>query len=129
MKKLIFPVLAFVLFFTFSASAYGQKQRITFKKGATSAVVSGTLDGYKDKRRFVIRVRAGQTITTEQISGKPISIWIKDPSGEEAGDMDMSCHNRREITPTVAGDYALEVVECQKADRWHGPFKFRIRVR
>jgi hypothetical protein len=45
------------------------------------------------------------------------------------GDSDASCNNRREISPTVAGDYRIEVVECQKADRWRGRFYLRVSVR
>jgi len=130
MKKLIFITFVFAVITAFSVAAYGQSaQRVSFKKGGTSAVVTGTLTGYKSKKVFVIKVREGQTITTKQTGGNPISVWIKDPSGEDAGDMDMSCHSEREITPTVAGDYKLEVVECQKADRWKGTFKLRITVR
>jgi hypothetical protein len=77
----------------------------------------------------VIKVRTGQTIRTEQIGGvHPITIFISDPNGEGVGDSDASCNNRREITPTVAGDYQIQVVECQKADAWRGRFRFRVTV-
>ena len=103
--------------------------RIQFAHGATSKVVSGTLNGYKDKRNFVIRVRAGQTLHTEQVGNNTITIFVADPSGQDTDDSDASCNNRREVTPTVAGDYHIQVVECMKADSWKGTFKFRVTVK
>jgi hypothetical protein len=105
--------------------------RINFRRGAVSANVSGTLNSFRSKRTYVIRVRDGQTLTTRQIGGssRPITIFIKDPDGNEVGDSDASCNNRREITPTVAGNYTIEVIECRKADPWRGRFTFRVTVR
>jgi hypothetical protein len=104
--------------------------RIRFSHGATRADVSGTLRNYRDKRNFVIKVRAGQTLRTEQIgSAHPITLYISGPHGEDVGDSDASCNNRREISPTVTGDYQITVVECQKADAWRGSFRFRVTVR
>jgi hypothetical protein len=104
--------------------------RIWFAKGATKATVSGTLKGYRSRRVFVIKVRAGQTLSTTQVGDShDITIYIKDPAGEDVGDSDASCNNRREITPTDAGDYQITVVECQKADAWKGAFKFRVTVK
>jgi hypothetical protein len=130
MKKLILIAFIAAMVGVFASAPLAQAPtRITFRHGATSAVVTGSLRSYRSSRKFVIRVRAGQRLTTERISGGAISIWVRDPSGEEAGDLDASCHSSREVNPTVAGDYKLEVVECQKADAWRGNFKFRIRVR
>jgi hypothetical protein len=107
--------------------------RIKFARGATRANVTGTLSSYRSKRAYVVRVRAGQTLRTEQVSigrgSHPITIYIKDPLVRSVGDSDASCNNRREITPTIAGDYRIEVVECQKADPWRGSFRFNIAVR
>lgn len=104
-------------------------KRITFKRGAKSAIVSGTLSSYKSKRVYVIRVRAGQTIKTEQVGrGHSITIAVLDPQGEIAADSDLSCNNRKESEKTVAGDYKIIVTECMKADPWRGNFKFKIRV-
>jgi hypothetical protein len=126
--KLILPLM---LLAVLSGTVAAQRAtRIRFARGATRADVSGTLRNYRDKRNFVIKVRAGQTIRTEQIGGAhPITIFISDPNGEGVGDSDASCNNRREITPTVAGDYQIQVVECQKADPWRGSFRFRVTVR
>ena len=105
--------------------------RIKFLRGAVRANVSGTLNSFRSKRIYVIRVREGQTLRTEQIGGssRRITIFVRDQDGNEVGDSDASCNNRREISPTEAGDYTIEVVECRKADPWRGRFTFRVTVR
>jgi plastocyanin len=131
MKKLI-VVAAFIFCLAFLAlSAPAQRPtRITFARRATSAIASGTLNSYRSSKTYVIRVRAGQTLRTEQVGGlHDITIYITPPSGEDVGDSDASCNNRHEITPTEAGDYRIIVVECKKADAWRGQFKFRVTVR
>ena len=111
--------------------AFCQKSiRINFAKGADSTVVSGSLNGYKQTKNYRIRVHAGQTLKTEQVGDRhDITIFIQGPSDEDVGDSDASCNNRRDITPTVAGDYKIQVVECRKADPWKGSFRFRVTVR
>lgn len=112
-------------------SATAQKAiRIKFERGAVSAVVSGRLSGFKSKKVFVIRVRAGQTLRTEQIGSlHNITLFIEDPNGDDVTDADASCNNRKEVSPTIAGDYRLTVLECQKADPWRGTYRFRVTVR
>jgi len=105
--------------------------RVKFPRGATHVDLTGSLKGYRDGKTFILRVRPGQTISTEQISQyRPVTVWVTTPAGGPYDeDMDMSCHNRRKITPTVAGDYRLEIKECEKADRWRGTFRVRVAVR
>ena len=125
---ILIVVISFLAVFSVAAFAQGAT-RIKFRRGARSAVVTGTLNGYRGSRNYLIRVRAGQTLRTEQVGDRhDITIFIQGPSGEDVGDSDASCNNCREITPTVAGDYRVQVVECQKADPWRGQFKFRITV-
>ena len=115
-----------------SSTTFAQTSiRIKFRRGAVHANVSGSLNSFKSKRTFLIKVRAGQTLQTEQIgtTSRPITIYIKDSNGNDIGDSDASCNNRREISHTEAGDYRIEVVECQKADPWRGRFTFRVTVR
>jgi hypothetical protein len=114
-----------------SICAFGQKAtRVRFAKGATTKVVSGHLSGRKDGKTFVLRVRAGQTLSTAQEGdAHDITIYITGPRGEDIGDSDASCNNRREVSPTKSGDYRINVVECMKADPWRGTFKFRVTVR
>ena len=120
-----------MLLFLAPASFAQTPTRIRFSRGAVKANVSGTLNSFLSKRTFVIRVRESQTLSTEQINGtlRPITIFIKDSSGNPVGDSDASCNNRREISPTTAGDYTIQVVECRKADPWRGRFTFRVTVR
>ena len=124
-------MVAFVFSLALSSSSFAQKiSRISFAKGAISAIVTGNLNGYRQTKTYRIRVRAGQTLSTEQV-GDPhdITIFIQGPKGEDIGDSDASCNNRREVTPTVAGDYTISVVQCRKADAWKGQFKFRVTVK
>ena len=131
MKRFIFLAFALVILSMSAISVSAQKTtRIKFKKGARSAVVTGTLSGFKGHRTFVIRVRAGQTMTTEDTGKNPITLWIQGPPGSNyEQDLAADCHSRNEITPTDAGDYKITVVECEKADPWKGTFKFRVKVR
>ncbi len=130
MKTALRSLIIAVVIMTFSAIAFGQSQRIKFARGATSAVVTGNLSGYKSKRTFVIKVRAGQKLTTAQVGSNAITVDIKPPAGSTwEPDMAADCHNRHEVEPTDAGDYILTVTECQKADPWRGKFRLRVTVR
>lgn len=135
MKGLIVSLLAAVMLAGTVASASAQRySRIKFAKGAVSAVVSGTLSGYNARRFYKIRVKAGQTISTRQVSRGTrdlhvITIYLLDPQGNNVNDMDASCNNHASFSPTVAGDYTFEVFQCQKADEWNGSFKFKVSVR
>ena len=131
MRKLfIAAAFAACLGFLVPLASAQRPTRITFARGARSAVVTGTLNGDRSSRNFVIRVRAGQTLSTAQVGDHhDITIGISGPGNEDVGDSDASCNNRHEITPTEAGDYQINVVECRKADAWRGQFKFRIVVR
>jgi len=131
MRKIFqFSAVAVILFIT-ATFAFAQ-QRITFKRGVRATVVTGNLNSYRGKKVFVIRVRRGQTLSTEQAkpdaSNRYITVSITAPNGETVGDSDASCNNRKEVSPTRAGDYRIEVYECQKADAWRGTFRLKVRV-
>jgi hypothetical protein len=129
-KLLLLSVISLLLFAAAADAAFAQKaQRITFKRGAKQAVVSGTLYSYKGQRVYVIRVRAGQILKTGQVGeGHAITIAVLDPHGEIAADSDASCNNRKQTEETMAGDYKIIVSECSKVDEWRGTFKFKVRV-
>ena len=134
MKKRIQVLIAAIVLLLAGSAAFAQKTaRLKFAKGATSVVASGRLNGYRDKKVFVLRLRRGQTLTTEQDKSDSslhyVTVFIKNPGGAEVGDSDASCNNRREIAPTEAGDYRITVVECKKADPWRGKFKLLITVK
>ncbi len=133
MKKKFLPAFVFILALFGATNLFAQKaQRITFKSGAKQAFATGNLNGYRGKRVFVIRVRRGQTLTTEQIksdsSNRYITVYLKAPNGADVSDSDASCNNRKRVSPTRAGDYRIEVVECRKADAWRGSFRLKVRV-
>ncbi|MEP7211915.1 MAG: hypothetical protein ABI791_02490 [Acidobacteriota bacterium] len=129
MKKSGLLIMTILMIAAASAVTYGQTvRRIRFARGATSAVVTGHLAGYRGKIVYLIRVRRGQTLRTVQIgSSHPVTVSVTGPTGDFA-DSDASCNNRKEISPTTAGDYRIEVVECRKADPWQGRFRIRVSV-
>lgn len=132
MKNLFLVALLSLLVLGFVSEASAQKRptRIKFARGATEKTVTGTLNSWKSKRTFVIRVREGQTLTTESTGDNAITISIKAPKGSHYDqDMAADCHDRNEVSPTAAGDYVITVVECTKADPWKGTFKFLVTVR
>ena len=102
-------------------------RRIKFLRGATKVTVSGYLDGYKDSQTYVIRLRKGQRMTLD--ANRYVSLYITGPNGEDASDMDASCHSHQIVENTKAGDYKIRAVECRKADPWKGNFKLSVRVR
>lgn len=127
-RKHIFVLLIFFATFVAVGNLWAQT-RIKFRRGTYGSVVSGTLKDWDDKRSFVLKVRDGQTLRTERFGGGYITIFVRDPDGNIVGDSDASCNDRREASPTVAGDYSIEIVECRKADPWRGEFTFRVTVR
>ena len=125
-KNILLIAIAIMLL---SVSAFAQKAtRVTFKRGATSAILTGSLRNYEGKRVFLLRVREGQTLTVETIKGG-VSVWIEVPPGGVEQDLAADCHGNSEITPTTAGDYKLIVQECQKVDVWRGTFKVKVTVK
>ena len=133
MKKYFISLIFALTILSLPFNVFGQKvQRIKFKKGATSAIVTGSLKNYKDKLRYVIDLRAGQSLEIEQI-GKAgnhyVSVYFTALKGEDDGGLDASCHSNYRLEKTVAGDHKFEVVECQKADKWKGTFKLKITVK
>lgn len=119
-------------FAVFAASATKAQApvRITFNRGSDRTVITDTLRGYNDHKSFVIRVRKGQRLTTQNAGGNYITVDITPPRGSTYdADLAADCHDRHEVDPTAGGDYILRVTECQKADRWRGTFKLRVVVR
>jgi hypothetical protein len=122
----ILSLIAVVFITSLAASA---QTRIHFAPGATSTVVTGSLNGFKSRRVYVIRVRRGQRLRVEQIgSSHLVSTTLEDPRGEDVSDMDASCNSHKDVSPTRRGDYRLTVGECMKADRWRGRFRLRIKI-
>jgi hypothetical protein len=130
-KKLSIAIGVMLIVAASAIVTFGQKPtRITFKRGATSTVVTGTLNGYKGERTYVIRVRKGQVLSTGNVGRHHITVLVEAPKGVDwEQDMDMSCHSVVEVDPTAAGDYKITVTECLKADPFRGRFKLKITVK
>ena len=126
MKKNLF-ILLIIALFSLSAFAMRPVKRITFPKGATKVAVTGYLNGYKDSQIYLIKLRKGQRMKVD--ANKPVSLYITAPNGEDASDMDLSCHSHQVVENTMAGDYKIKAVECGKADPWKGSFKLSISVK
>ena len=128
MKKLILIAFAIATLSICSAAISAQVTRINFARGATSKVVTGTLNDWKSHRTYVIRVKKGQTLTTEAVKNF-ITIGVEAPAGSTyEQDMAADCHDKNDVSPTARGDYRITVTECKKAVRWRGTFKFRVTV-
>jgi hypothetical protein len=71
MKRKLSLILGFFVVLTFSsiASAQGKPQRINFRKGATSATVTGRIVGFATKD-YVVRAKEGQFMTVTLTSPK-----------------------------------------------------------
>ena len=129
MNRTTFSFVAIAFIVLAASTAFSQK-RIEFARGATSAVVTGSLSSYKDKRTFVIKVRRGQTLTAESVGKNYITVAIKPPRGARyEADLAANCHDEHRIRPTAPGDYIITVTECRKADRWRGRVRLRVAVR
>ena len=124
MKKIILILLSLVL----GTSAFARPvKRIKFPKGATKVVASGYLKGYKDSQVYLIRLQKGQKLTID--ADRYVSLYITDPNGNDASDMDASCHSNQTVENTKSGDYKIRAIECLKADPWKGSFKLNIKVK
>ena len=130
MKKLILPLLFVTVLFLGAKVASAQNPtRIHFKRGATSALVTGHLSGFGGRKVYLLKVRRGQRLRVANASNRHITISIRDPRGSDVGDSDASCNDHKRAYPTRAGDYRIVVTECRKADPWRGRFRFRVSVR
>lgn len=125
MKK-IFPI-ALILIISVNAFAMRPVKRIKFPKGATKVIATGYLNGYKDSQVYLIKLRKGQRFEIK--ANRYVSLYITDPDGKDASDMDLSCHSHQIVENTKAGDYKIKAVECGKADAWKGSFRLSVSVK
>ena len=120
-------ILCFSLVLVFSLTIFARPvKRIKIPRGLTKTTVTSYLRGYKDSQTYLIRVKKGQTLTLK--ANRYVSLYITDPKGDDASDMDLSCHSNQTVEKTIAGDYKIEAVECQKADEWKGSYKLFVTV-
>jgi hypothetical protein len=74
MRRTITATLALVIFLTAAAAVLAAQERIRFKRGSSSATVSGQIGVNRgvagaNYRSFVVRANAGQTISATVSSG------------------------------------------------------------
>lgn len=131
MNKLIFALLGALFVVGLSVSTNAQApMRVNFERGMDRTILTGTLRGYADKKSFVLRVKKGQRLTTQNIGKNYVTVEIVPPKGSKwEPDLAADCHDHHEVNPTAAGDYVIRVTECRKADRWRGTFRVRVVVR
>lgn len=123
-----FLILSIFILLAIVPSVYGQKaQRVTFRRGATVATVSGYLKSYKSSKTFVLRLRKGQQLKVT--SDSAITLTILNPSGEDIMDRAANCNGEADYNLTASGDYKIVVAECQKVDEWRGSFKLKISAK
>lgn len=104
---------------------------IKFGRGATSATVTGKFSGFNEEHQYSIAVNKGQSMTVAQVNpaDKRTTIWLTDPQGGDASDADLSCNNNKQVKPTLAGTYLINVSECMKADPWKGSYTLKVTVK
>lgn len=104
---------------------------IKFARGAVTATVTGNFTGFDSQQTYSIAVRKGQTMNVEQVNpgNRRTTIWITDPKGADASDADLSCNNKKRVSPTLAGTYLIKVSECMKADPWKGSYTLKVTVK
>jgi len=128
----LMAISSLVLMLAAVGSAKQAPRRIKFKLGATTASVTGQLSGWNDKAQYVIRLRAGQTMSLS-VEGNcdacSPDVAVDSPAGaNDTVDPDM-CQCRVEVSNTAAGDYRITVGENRKGERWQGAFVLKIEVR
>jgi hypothetical protein len=126
---LMLTALVFAAPATAAGSAASAKvRRIIFAPGESEASVSGRLRGQKDKKHFVLRVRAGQhmhiSVDSTQLLNPQIDVIF--PSGEHM-DRDMQGTQFR-TDASQAGDYRIDVYEGEKGDPGNGVFVLKVKV-
>jgi hypothetical protein len=102
----------------------------TRRAKATKPTLTGTLKGFQSQQVHVISVAAGKTLSVKQIGAKnEVTLSISNPSGTNVSDLDASCNNHLSVSPTVAGNYKVTVVECRKANSWNGSYTLNVSVK
>jgi hypothetical protein len=119
--------LASAFLFTSVASAAGREERIRLKRGATEVRVSGRLTPAKDRARFVIRARAGQTLSVELSGPGPLSGDVISPSGKSEGQPGGGVVFNERLTES--GDYRIHISEGNRGEKRNVQFVLKIQLR
>ena len=119
--------LASAFLFISAASAAGRVERIRLKRGATEVRVSGRLTPAKSEARFVIRARAGQTLSIELSGPGPFSGEVISPSGKSEGQPGGGVYFNERLTES--GDYRIHISEGNRGEKRNVQFVLKIQLR
>jgi hypothetical protein len=125
--RLAATFLASAFLFTSVASAAGRDERIRLKRGATEVRVSGRLTPAKSEARFVIRARAGQTLSVELAGPGPFSGEVISPSGKSEGQPGGGVYFNERLTES--GDYRIHISEGNRGEKRSVQFVLKIQLR
>ncbi len=101
-------------------------RRITFKSGATTARVNGSLKGINDEALFVLRARKGQHMRVNINGEGPTRGMVTFPSGGQDGAPGGVIYD--DVLPET-GDYRIRVIESQMGEAWRGSFVLEVEIR
>jgi hypothetical protein len=119
--------LASAFLFPSVASAAGREERVRLKRGATEVRVSGRLTPARDEARFVIRARAGQTLSVELSGLGPLSGEVVSPSGKSEGQPGGGVFFNERLNES--GDYRIHISEGNRGEKRNVQFVLKIQLR
>ncbi len=114
------------LAFVFPSKARGEDQRISFRRGAIRAQVTGTLTGIGQQVCYRANARAGQHMKVEIVGDGPTRGTVQFPSGEGSG-MPGGVIFDEDLTET--GDFRICVEESQMGNGWNGKFTLKLYIK
>lgn len=116
MKKILaIGFLVFGILFTANAETKGQTvKRVQFAKGATSAIVKGTITGYK-YIDYKVGIRAGQVLSLDLSPQNKAELVIFMPDGDNMPDAAGIGGGTMQIDES--GDYKVRVLMPRSAAR------------
>lgn len=135
MKKKNFRllILAGIFIMLASVSAFSQKGRVVeknieFARGSSSATVKGFITDRLDSHIFHLKAKAGQTMTVEMISPKPLrdAYLVVNFPLTSSGENEMVSKKRRYIiTLPRDGDYEIYI----EAIRDRIPYTIKVSIK
>jgi hypothetical protein len=107
-----------------SLSGYAADPQIHFKRGATSAKVSGYLDGAAP-RCYTLIARRSQHMKLDAEGKGAITIELTSPSGEKEGEPGGAMEKKL----SESGAYRVCLTESRRGEAWKGPFTLAVDIR
>lgn len=131
LRKSAFICGSFLLLFTATSEAFAQgggkaePNRIEFKRGATSATVSGYVRN-DEEAEYVLTARQGQRLIIKltNVPAKSSCFDLKGPDGADVG-LEYDCNWNYSKVLTENGDYFITVARPSQA---RGRSRYRLTV-